>query len=303
MILGAGASHDVWDRGAKIIRKEFKPPLAKDLIDITKHDVYQEILSEYPGAHFLTQQLASRLSEGRLGLEEALRGYANDNNAQIREHFKHIPAYLRDLIYRTSKLYVDIPSCYVQLVHSLLGDYEHEVLFLSLNYDDLLEKALFRFDQTLNFSDLGDYTSVCRHTIVMKLHGSINWFRPLLGRASQWEEIVRQTDIILRPADDEIIVVNNIESTKLSEYGGNGLYPIITAPLAGKNLGEAVCPSEHLDRAREFLQGCRKFLIVGSSGLDDDLLSLLDTWVPENSRPFVHFVGVSDIDNLVVSQP
>ena len=173
VILGAGASHDVWDRGAIIKREEFKPPLAKDLFDISTHPVNQQILNEYQGAHFLAQQLASRLSGGMLSLEEALRGYANHNNAQIREHFKHIPAYLRDLIYRTSNQYVDIPSCYVHLVHSLLADYEHQVLFLTLNYDDLLEKALFRFDQGLMFSDLGDYTAGNRQALVMKPYGSI----------------------------------------------------------------------------------------------------------------------------------
>ena len=207
VILGAGASHDVWDRGAIIRHRDLQPPLAKDLFDITKHQVYQEILREYPGAQFLAQQLASRLSGGIQSLEDALRGYANHSNGQIREHFKHIPAYLRDLIYRTSNQYVDIPSCYIQLVHSLLADHEHQVLFLSLNYDDLLEKALFRFDQTLMFSDLDDYTAGNRQAIVMKLHGSINWFKLLVRGGADWEGIVKVSDIFQRPADKEIILI------------------------------------------------------------------------------------------------
>ena len=292
VILGAGASHDVWDRGAIVIREEFKPPLARELFNISAHPAYQEILAEYPGAHFLAQQLASRLSEGVLGLEEALRGYSKHADPRIREHFKHVPAYLRDLIYRTSNQFVDIPSCYVQLVHSLLADYEHQVLFISLNYDDLLEKALFRFDSTLMFSDVVDYTAGNRWAIVMKLHGSINWFKPLVGSGSAWEGAVKRTNIIQRPADNEIIVLNDVESTKGSESGGNAIYPLITAPLAGKNLGEAVCPNEHLYHARQFLKDCQKFLIIGTSGLDDDLMEFLDSAVDPDLNPKIHMMVV-----------
>lgn len=298
VILGAGASYDVWDRGATLINKEFRPPLAADLFDIPKHPPYQEILSVYPGAHVLAQQLASRLSSGVLSLEEALRSYSNDSDPRVREHFKHVPAYLRDLIFRASNEYVDIPSWYIQLVHSLLSEYPHQLLFLTLNYDDLLEKALGKFDQSLIFSDIVDYTAEHRQVKVVKLHGSTNWFSKLVGQESDWEGIVRRADVIRKPADDEILVLNNIRTVMGAEHLGNALYPVITAPLAGKDPGDTRCTEEHLTVAQDFLKTCKKFLVVGTGGLDDDLLDILDGEVPEVSRPFLHIVGGKNVDQV-----
>ena len=72
------------------------------------------------------------------------------------------------------------------------------------------------------------------------------------------------------------------------------LYPVLTAPLAGKNLKDAVCPARHMDAARDFLKDCRKFLIIGTSGLDEDLLALLDDSIDATEVPWIHFVGAGN---------
>lgn len=68
------------------------------------------------------------------------------------------------------------------------------------------------------------------------------------------------------------------------------LYPILTAPLAGKGLIDVVCPESHVTAAKQFMNACGEFLIIGTSGLDEDLLALLDSAVMPNSRPIVHIV-------------
>jgi hypothetical protein len=77
---------------------------------------------------------------------------------------------------------------------------------------------------------------------------------------------------------------------------GSRLYPLLTAPLAGKGHADFVCPREHIQAAQEFLQTCRKFLIIGTSGLDDDLLNFLNTSVTSQSRPYLHIVARDDVE-------
>lgn len=43
-----------------------------------------------------------------------------------------------------------------------------------------------------------------------------------------------------------------------------------------------------------FLRDCRKFLIIGTSGLDDDLLMLLDDLVPTDKQSFLHLVDMGE---------
>jgi hypothetical protein len=44
-----------------------------------------------------------------------------------------------------------------------------------------------------------------------------------------------------------------------------------------------VCPKEHVDQARAFIQNCQDFLLIGFSGRDEDVIGLLRE-VPSNSR-------------------
>lgn len=51
------------------------------------------------------------------------------------------------------------------------------------------------------------------------------------------------------------------------------LYPALVVPVEGKY--HYLCPDDHVDAAREIISRSENFLIIGSSGLDDDLIDLL----------------------------
>ena len=142
VILGAGASHDISGEGAPIKQADFRPPLSKDLFDIDSHRTYYDILRMYPGAEYLTQTLASKIKSEPISLEEELTKLSQHNDPVVVSHFKHIPPYLRDLIYNCSINYTPHPSSYSKLIHALLSDNPHKLLFIVLNYDELLERAL-----------------------------------------------------------------------------------------------------------------------------------------------------------------
>ena len=291
VILGARASYDVAGEGSPIANTDFRPPLAQDLFDIKKHVAYWDVMVYYNGAQVLSQELAPLISSGNIGIEKALRKYAEHSDSRIQEHFKHVPAYLRDLLFRASTEYTYVPSSYIQLVIKLLADYPHDVTFITLNYDNLLESALRRFDAKFQFENIGAYVDDERNAKVVKLHGSIDWFKRLPGgRTEGWDSGVARLNVFEQIPEHEIKVKAGIHIVRDAVAEDDRLYPIITAPLAGKGLIDIVCPKSHVTAGQEFMKDCSKFLIIGTSGLDEDLLTFVDNAVPPKSRPLVHIV-------------
>lgn len=301
VILGAGASHDVRDAGSPVLTPGLKPPLARELFDLERRTDFRSILDEYQGAVVLAQGLASKSKSAGSGfdLEKELKSIAEHPSSLMREHYKHVPPYLRDLLMICSYEYTPYPSCYIRLVQILLADEPSDVLFLVLNYDDLLEQALYQFTaEAIRFESLDDYVRAERPVKVLKLHGSVNWFK-LIGPANQeWKTLVKSNDVLAKPHESAIhVATKQGKSVKARTYAleitGNHVYPILTAPLAGKGATAAVCPAGHLVAARSFLSDCDRFLIIGASGFDDDLLALLQESV-KSSLPQVQVVSGSD---------
>ena len=203
--------------------------------------------------------------------------------------YREVPPYLRDLIHRLTNNYLTLnvhrrPGCYDQLVAALLGDNQHEALFIVLNYDTLLENSLSRFSPGRTFDELDRYVSKSYQANVVKVHGSTNWFWPL---AAPLSEVIRELD--LDRFDPEALEVND----NVDRVGRDTRYPAVTAPVTGSK--RPVCPVGHLDFACDFISRCRKFLIIGTSGYDEDLIRILsgakDTLVLR-----VHFVSYAGKD-------
>lgn len=111
VILGAGASYDVHDAGSSLLEAGLRPPLARDLFDFDERDHFRSILAEYEGAVVLAQSLANKSRQPDFDIEAELRRIAQHPSDQMREHFKHVPPYLRDLLTVCSYGYTSYPSC------------------------------------------------------------------------------------------------------------------------------------------------------------------------------------------------
>jgi len=136
---------------------------------------------------------------------------------------------------------------------------------------------------------------------MVKLHGSVNWFR-LIGASrvgKTWFQAVQEMDVTPLVNTSSIHVKEwhepVINYTKDLEIDENFIYPVLTAPLAGKGSTATVCPEAHLAIAAEWLEDCRNFLIIGVSGFDEDLLSILNSAVDEEP----HFFTLSVLINLL----
>lgn len=293
VILGAGASKAVAGLGSV---NRTAPPLGLDLFDIANNPNFSTILGRYPGAQFLAQELAELIASGVIGVEKALRHYRYHESPILREHFKHIPPYLRDLIWLTTNDHRAAPSNFNRLIANLLEEIPHVVLFLVLNYDLLVESAIGHLESNPNpFMSLPDYIADDRRKVV-KLHGSIDWMR-LLTREGQesWNDAVARDDVLGGVTEEMIKVLPVIGGDLRNpprDVPDSFCYPVITTPMSDKSLGEVVCPTSHIAAAKDFLKECKKFLIVGTSGLDGDLMELMRDSIPGDAVLSVQFVGV-----------
>jgi len=293
VILGAGASYDVHIPGTTTDpRSDFRPPLTVQLFDTR----FQGQRNHFEGSKFLGYEFASLAKAGALNLEQKLREYANDNNQQIRRLFKDIPIYIRSVLIACSSHYYEHSGAHAFLIKRLLADYPHHVLFISLNYDDLLERSLASYSGK-SITHMDEYVDKERQALIVKLHGSIDWLTPIgdvdpqRPRNISWEVAIENLDLS-KPVGPIWKLANpsDFHQKDFSHpYKEKHVYPVLTAPLAGKKPLDIVCPPSHIQAVKDFVPQCRKFLFIGTSGLDEDLLSLLNQ--NTNVPSLVHYVG------------
>ena len=81
VILGAGSSHDCAGTGSTR-DKGYTPPLTPHLFD----EVYGTILSKYPGAQALSDEIRTRVLR-KEGLEAVLGEFAQLSNVNVRRQY------------------------------------------------------------------------------------------------------------------------------------------------------------------------------------------------------------------------
>ena len=265
-----------------------RPPLASGLFD-GRNELHAELLARYPGAATLAQRIAGIKD---IELEQVLRRYAESSNTQMREQYKEVPPYLRDLLARASWSYVRFPGAYSAFLVQAAGETDHEIVAISLNYDRLLERALTFYDsRTYEFSRLEHYCSPNRQVRVVKPHGSVDWIQPLHA-ANDWRDSVRAHDLS-QPIDySTVVVYGNPQPTSEITRESAHWYPVLTAPLSGKDSSHLVCPPEHTSHLRDFLPTTDKALFIGTSGYDTDVLDILRESLPASWDGLVQYVGV-----------
>jgi len=285
VILGAGASHDCVPYGVSPANPTLRPPLAKDVFGI----VFDEILNHYPRVQGRSDEVRRRLQNGENveGILKDLLDCAERNN---NNWFLDIPRYLRELFWTISQVYLPMSSKYDTLVRRVLDYSFNEVLFLTLNYDLLLESAITRYDGE-EFINLDSYIPSSKKWSLVKPHGSVNWARTL-------ENVPRNLSghplgpSGLRDAPSfgpEIKLVrwnrqHNDFYVPASMEDHGYLYPQMVVPVDRPK--EFVCPQSHTSRANSFMQACQNFLLIGFSAHDGDILRLLEG-IPRLSKLWI----------------
>ena len=169
VVLGAGASHDCAGNGIHV-NEQFRPPLTRDVFDPR----FTNVLSNYDWVEARLDELRSRLQRDE-NLEAILREYRDAaERGGTYNQFREILLYFRELFWRISEDYIGNGSKLDTLVRRILDSDFDQVLFISLNYDFLLENALERYDGHA-FDSMDSYIPAQKKWSLVKPHGSANW--------------------------------------------------------------------------------------------------------------------------------
>lgn len=278
IILGAGASNSLNPDSKPNDHQEYRPPLAKDIFKLTSQ--FRAILHKYTLAETLASDIDRRLKQNKdgLGLEQILKSYeqlvTDGKDTSIARQFLQIPLYLNNLFGEISSQFTVQPDEYNNLVN-LTTDKVDEVLFLTLNYDNLLEIPLSNI-YGVDFSKEDHYIGQ-KGWCLVKLHGSINWYREFASSQienqsdDEYLSFLRTTPLPLKLKSDFTLI--SVKGYGNKYIGDLPVYPALTVPVDGKY--DINCPPALHNKAKEFLSDCHNYLIIGTSGKDQDLLDLL----------------------------
>ncbi len=281
VILGAGASHSINSKLKERDNEKYRPPLAVDLF--LESQAFGDILNRFPKAQILASYINKELSlkQEKIGIEQILSSIQKDSevDSRIKRQFLQIPLYLNALFGSISNSFTTKPDEYNLLVNACLKNID-DILFLTLNYDCLLEIPIAE-DYTIDFSKEQDYISNPNWKLI-KLHGSINWYRKFRNLAEkpltegEYYDYLNNSNFPLDFSDEFLMVT--MKNHNLKNIANDPVYPAITVPVDGK---DSNCPKTHLQTAERFLKTCKNYLVIGTSGKDQDLMSLLEKNSPE----------------------
>jgi hypothetical protein len=208
--------------------------------------------------------------------EEIFRGLLESARHYQKFWPLQLPLYLRELFWTISLDYLRGSSKFDTLVRRVLESSFEEVLFLNLNYDLFLEDALTKYD-CHEFGALSSYIPQSKKWRYLKPHGSVNWARILENCPAEGTGLFpsRLQEMPIFSSEVRIVRWNRksgafyIPGEESSDY----LYPQVVVPTDSPK--SFVCPKEHVDQARAFIQNCQDFLLIGFSGRDKDVIGLL----------------------------
>lgn len=272
IILGAGSSYDCGRESD--VEIHWRPPLVTELFG--NRPTFNTILQQYPGAENLAYEIRGAVARGTEGFEEILRRFAYSTNRNVKLDYRHVPLYLQELIGDVSANYIRSGgTAFSTLVRALDTSHYERVLYMTVNYDLLLDRALERHYR-IGFKSIDDYTAHRDRWALAKLHGSVNWGWQLQnGKLSDIYTPTRRVDEV---TDDELNLDTRVEVLDGYKQGHRVraqqfFYPALAPPIGDKD--RFVCVPDHIEYTTEFLRQCTDFLIIGFSGLDSHVLGLL----------------------------
>ena len=295
VVLGAGASADSVSPNVVGGEANWRPPLVRELFD----GRFAGVLNRYPMAQFAAADIR-RLDQSSVSIEQFLREeYASSTVELAKRKFLSVPLYLQDVMLHVSYRHSPQPDNYDLLISYLfdvLAETDLNVLFVTLNYDLILDR---RLDQITSLDTLDAYVDPDRRWALLKLHGSVDWgrmvmTRPLRGAlANPHADLTVSDDIVLARGQLSGVSASSLDDLRrrdIPPHGSTLLYPALSAPLGEED--ELSCPPTHVGFLRNELQAAENLhlLVIGYSAVDLEVLKLLrDTSTPIKSIGVVNF--------------
>jgi hypothetical protein len=262
VILGAGAS-----RGSANYARRLCPPLTVDLFD---EEIYGDLLEMYDMAHQAGRFIGrERTGNSALALEHVLSELRTSEFVHHRQMAVAVPPYLQHLLHSVSDAHYRKAFRYDHLIERLLR--LPYVYFVTLNYDVLLDRRLASHHP---LRDLDDYIARGKKWSLIKLHGSVNWYRKTVERF----RLASPPAFLSWNKEEFGCVAPDTPLDAIRGQSSAGLtrrYPALALPEGPDD--QLVLPSQHLEFLKQGLSGAPQIdlLVLGYSGLDHQVLKLL----------------------------
>ena len=272
VVIGAGASRGCAP-GNVPTNAAYLPPLVTELFAPSRPGI-SDVLAKYPLAKLAAADLRGR--DTSLAIEETIRQRYRDSEHELDQRiFRAIPPYLQELLFEISRRYTEFPQNYESLVANLLR--LDEVVFISLNYDVLLDNVLGAVASPI--TGMKWYVDTDRRWSLIKLHGSVNWARNTSANVSTLftdppVDLPLDEEIVLR-SGDALWQMRGLTSAEGGFVHGELHYPVLSVPVGQAD--ELVCPRLHVEFLQERLAATQALhiLLIGYSGNDREVLALV----------------------------
>ncbi len=276
-----------WDRN-----EELEPPLADSLFE--NRLAFSNILDGIPHIGAIAATLRDRISGGK-ALEDELAELdaAARSDARAAQQLMAVRFYLQRVTAMCGdawRLQAHGAINYHVLVDSMVRWSTHAkepVLFVTFNYDTMLEKAIEQ-ELTYTIREIGSY--VARNDVkVFKLHGSVDW-----GHRGHSETLNLTTmqNVIEHASELEVPDTFEIKRDWASGRGGEYWVPALAVPVRRKPDFE--CPSDHLDLFEQLLRTVDRVLVIGWAAMEQHFLAKLSERLRVDQRAVVVACGSAD---------
>ncbi len=305
IIFGAGASfdsmHSFHDENS--IYNKWKAPLANEIFSDRRNFI--DIIKDFKGAESLKSEIMLHND-----LEEYFQNlwdFAKENSDNLTfSKILNTQFFLQKLFIEISNNYRSIGNSNYEVISNLAYKYtkviDEDILFISFNYDLLLDFAL---EKTLNigFNEIDDYLK--SNIKYIKPHGSCNWFKDL-------NQVIGPNSVRSFTGTDPAKFVDNLYGKNVSnalieselmdriqiknsvfEKQSYGI-PQLLIPLKDKD--EFVLPEKHLNYLEENLREVDEILIIGWKGTEANFARLLEKHLSDKN---VNILTINNGDKTI----
>lgn len=326
VILGAGASHGYSD---DIIAQEQMPPLSLGLFG----QQYNHLIGLYPGVRNLSNELRYAIDIEDF-FEKKWKLITESYNPELLRNLINIQFYLHDLfrnvIYNG---HIGMERSHYSSLSNFANEYvrikNEQVIFVSFNYDTLLEDALKANGHTERFNTIDDYVDPNKNKLLLfKPHGSCNW-RKEIGLYSfenkhiksngiisslyelnnnpfekihefakfLYEERIMLDSINELIEDKSIVPKRSLDYNTPETYHNYIYYPQLLIPYKKKD--DFIMPSNHQALLKHYLENITDILIIGWKGTEDKFNELLKSYLAHKEVNITLINKEGDYYNIV----
>lgn len=285
VILGAGASFDsIYDFFDQEENMPWRPPLANELFDTRRN--FLNIIHNYPGGKYYLSQL-NAINDVEDFFQKQWHFIKNNRAVDLASAFINLNYCLSGLMFMISSEYQNIGlsnyDILVQKAYEYALNKKEDVIFVSFNYDTLLEHAVskiyFGDNRKLNIEDYIKFPLK-----IIKPHGSCNWVKRFfkefqVPETQNISDFLFETKMSLREINKNIEPeIYTVDNPLGGIYYGQPnetwrCFPQILIPLKDKD--DFILPESHNKYLEENIWKTSEILIIGWKGTEAKFQNLL----------------------------